>query len=270
MSPSFKPTNRAAFHSSSPYYAAPRSTYKCRATQRTPRFYLLINGEPCYLDIEFQKYKIAGEAKERQRIGRIAILNSKGEVVLDVYAFYPREQGVEKRWQPACFGVVTQDLLYRNGAVAAAEVEAWVAQIVKGRTVVVHGGKHDMSAFYYEKEAIWATSTVVDTQSLYGQVALPTLADAYLGMSIQAGGFHSPVEDADATRELHLRLHPYDRDAEVARIEAERAATPGQMQTVDKGQAPRKRNANGSSKRRNRKKGAAEDKGTQGAAAGKS
>ena len=91
--------------------------YTCRATQLYPLFHRLFPGELCFLDIKFQQYRRDGELKQRHRIGRVAIVNSKGQVILDVYAAYPREPDVQKCWQPACFGVITKDLLFENGAV---------------------------------------------------------------------------------------------------------------------------------------------------------
>lgn len=278
MSSSIDQANGTTLQSASTTPAAPGSDYQCRATQLTPRFKLLIDGEPVFLNIEFQKYKYNGEQRFGLRVGRIAILNSVGDTVLDVYAFNPREAGIEKRRQPVEFGVITEDLLIVNGAKPAATVEAWVARIVKNRIVVMHGSTNDLKAFYYQQD-IWATSTVVDTQHLYGQINLPKLAKDYLGKTVQ-GGIHSPVEDADATRLLYLRLRPYDRAAELAKIEAERAVapeTPSPKQTIGtttttetttttntQPQNPKKTqasgNLNGSAKRRNRKKAAAEAK----------
>ncbi|KAK5113449.1 hypothetical protein LTR85_010877 [Meristemomyces frigidus] len=267
MSPaSNNPPNRNALQSASTQQGKPKSKtkYVCRATQITPLLNRLLPGEPVFLDIEFQKYRIAGEEKERHRIGRIATLNSVGQAALDVYAVYPKEDGIQKRWQPARFGVITKDLLFENGAQPADKVERWVAEIVKDRTVVMHGGTHDRTAFFYEKD-IFASSTIVDTQNLYGQVKLLVLASRHLGKAIQEDD-HSPVEDADATRELYLRLRPYDRAAELAEVQAERAAAaPAQQHqirvkdtnTTTMAAIKNRTNLSGSAKRRNRNKAAA-------------
>ena len=77
----------------------------CRATQLTPAWNLLIPGEPVSLDIEFQNFKHISWDKWRHRVGRVAIVNSKGETVLDVYAAYPKEDGVNKLMPPPEFGV---------------------------------------------------------------------------------------------------------------------------------------------------------------------
>ena len=149
-----------------------------RATQTTPKFGLLLPNEPCFIDIEFQKFidekgpkHANGTPKIMHRIGRIAVLNSEGEVVLDTFAIYSNEDGVEKWWAGTKyrFGVESSDLKFQNGGKAAQDVEKWVAKIVKGRRVVLHGGKHDITSFYYQKD-VWATSTIIDTQQLYSHM----------------------------------------------------------------------------------------------------
>lgn len=198
---------------------------KGRATQQTPRLDLLLPGEPVALDIEFQKFQREGHAKQQHRVGRIAVVNTKKETIIDVFAAYPREDGIEKKWQPSIFGVTFKDLRYDQGAVPAAKVERWIKEIIKDRTVIVHGGQHDLTAFYIEQN-VYANSHVEDTQHFYGQRGLKKLASDLLGREIQKVE-HSPVEDAISTMELRLRVRPYDRAAELAKFEAERAAIEG-------------------------------------------
>ncbi|KAK4890537.1 hypothetical protein LTR27_010818 [Elasticomyces elasticus] len=201
----------------------------CRTTQTWPLFHLLFEGEPCFLDIEFQKYRPQGSPKEIHRIGRIAILNSKGQVVLDVYAAYPRVEGVAKCRLLPEYGVEREDLLYQNGAVKAFKVEQWVKRIVQDRPVVMHGGKQDLTSFFFEAN-IWATSRIIDTQVVFsdqqpkdGTPSLKTLAKKIINRPIQKV-FHSPVEDADAMRQILLTRMPYDRDAELAKVMAKHAS----------------------------------------------
>ena len=246
---------------SKPTSAKPK--YTCRATQLLPLFDLLLPGEPCFLDIEFQKYKIAGENKERHRVSRIGIVNSKGETVLDVYAIYPNEVGGTKCWQQARFGITTKDLTFKNGGAPAHKVEAWVAEIVANRTVVMHGSTHDRTAFYYEKD-IWATSTIVDTQDMFGLVKLAELAKKHLDLTILEG-LRAPVKDAEATRQLWFLRCSYDREAAAAQPKNTGASktTTGnhfyhhhhqQQQQQQKGGE----NMSGSAKKRARNKAAAE------------
>ena len=109
-------------------------------------------------------------------------------------------------------------------------------------------------------------------------LGLATLSDALLSRSIQVGE-HSPVEDADAMRELYLLKFPYDHEAEVAKVKAQRpthrpgqkgkglaklegvTAAPQTKRTADSNfQKSQKKaeNRSGSAKRRERKKAAAE------------
>ncbi|EMC94283.1 hypothetical protein BAUCODRAFT_150469 [Baudoinia panamericana UAMH 10762] len=197
---------------------------ECRATQVVPLFEKLKAGEPVFIDMEFQDYKVAGE-KQHHRIGRVAIINHAGEVVLDVFPAYRSEPNVKKILPPRRFGVNWSDLYFDNGAVPAEKVERWVKEMVKDRTVVVHGGTHDLTAFYIEQD-VWATSTIVDTQWLYSGVAgnsKPSLLDCVeseLGLDhFRSGGEHSPVEDAEATRQLYLRAQSGERKSDDAKVD---------------------------------------------------
>ncbi|KAK3679716.1 hypothetical protein LTR78_000092 [Recurvomyces mirabilis] len=180
-----------------------------RATQTYPLYSLLLPGEPCFVDIEFQNYLVDGRGPQKHRVGRIAILNTRGDVVLDAYAVYNNEDNVKKCFGPIywqeMFGVTKRDLIVGNGAIWASNVERWAANIFKDRIVVMHGGKHDRSAFYLTPN-FFDTSTIVDTQKLYyyeqsnGTPGLKTLAARILG-----------------------RGHPYDRAAAQAKLDAEKA-----------------------------------------------
>ncbi|TKA29568.1 hypothetical protein B0A50_03581 [Salinomyces thailandicus] len=197
--------------------------YVCRATQTTPRFDLLLPGEPLALDIEFQHYMATG-CKGAHRLGRAAIVNSRRQTVLDVYAAYPREEGVRKIMPPERFMVNKKDLLYSNGAVPAWKVEKWIKGIAKGRKVIVHVGKHDLTAFRFE-ENVWAESQIIDTQIVYSHLqhdhtpGLATCAAKELGKTVQAEG-HSPVEDAATSMELFQKEYPgsFDHDAVQAQV----------------------------------------------------
>jgi hypothetical protein len=84
----------------------------------------------------------------------------------------------------------------------------------------MHGGEHDRTVFYFEKEA-YAGSTIVDTQRTYagwqdgGKPGLAMLAEVVLGITdFRMSGDHSSVEDARATMKLWIAESQYDRDAE--------------------------------------------------------
>ncbi|KAK6383147.1 hypothetical protein LTR65_010430 [Meristemomyces frigidus] len=180
-----------------------KKPYVCRATQTTPRFDLLLPGQPVALDIEFQTYLPIGSPKWIQRLGRVALINTQRQTILDVYCYYPNEQGVRKDVPPRRFNVSRADLMKQHGAMHAQTVEKWVAEIVKRRTVVVHDGRGDLTAFQYEKDA-FKDSKIVDTQ----QIGLP------------------PVEDDDATMLLFLKRFPnaFDHEAAQAKVRDECAA----------------------------------------------
>ena len=201
--------------------------WKCRATQLYPRYDLLLPGEPVGLDIEFQNFRVGGpQAKGQHRVGIVALVNTAGETILHVYAFYRKEEGVQKFYPLQCFKVNWQDFFLDVGAKPAESVERWVANIVQGRTVVVHGGQHDLTAFYIIKDIFQQEGTkVVDTQQLYsytqhrGQPSLATAAAAILPDHHPIQQYeHDAVEDADTALKLYLKRFPYDRQAELQKL----------------------------------------------------
>lgn len=204
--------------------------YVCRATQTSPRFDLLLPGEPVSVDIEFQNFRRQG-GKGNHRCGRVALVNTRNEVILDVYAVYPREEGVRKFFPPKKFIVDKQDLLYENGAVPAQQVEAWVKEIVKRRKVIMHGGKNDSTAFQYETD-VWAESDIIDTQREYwylqddGTPGLQTCAKIVLQKSVQETD-HLATEDAQTAMALFLHKYPdaFDGAAAEAARHQEQATT---------------------------------------------
>ncbi|KAK5119819.1 hypothetical protein LTR85_007145 [Meristemomyces frigidus] len=207
-----------------------KKPYVCRATQTTPRFDLLLPGEPVALDIEFQTYLPIGSPKWIQRLGRPTLRNTRGHTILDVYCYYPTEKGVKKGTPPKRFNVAWPDLMKQHGAKPAQTVEKWIATIVKDRTVVVHDRRGDLTAFQYEQEA-FKDSKIVDTQAVYSHLTrsrrpgLALCAEEELGIIIQEDS-HSPVEDADATMQLFLKRYPdaFDHKAAQAKVRKERAA----------------------------------------------
>ena len=203
---------------------------ECRATQTSPRFDLLLPGEPCALDAEFQRYVIkdeeGNESKCHIRPGRLSIVNTRGDVVLDVYCRYEYKESERKVFsrRDRDFMVERDDFLERNGAVAAEVVEPWVQEIVANRPVVFHGGKQDREMFQLVKN-MWAKSTTADTQEMYshlqrdGTPGLKTCAREVFGANIQEAE-HSSVEDAQMTMRLHQKLAPFDRDEAQRKFDA--------------------------------------------------
>lgn len=206
---------------------AKRNPPYCNALQTTPLWHLVIPGEPLALDIEFQEYfldpRIWPHAEEANgkwhfRLGRVSVVNTLGQVILDTYVFYRNETGVKKKLPGAWrgFGVTWEDLKSVNGAQPAERVEGWLKELLTGRTVIVHGGSHDITAFYIHKDILMnEETTVVDTQDVYAYEVynratpgLKATAEVILHKSIQENG-HSSVEDALATMELYLHRYSY-------------------------------------------------------------
>ncbi|PPJ51100.1 hypothetical protein CBER1_07899 [Cercospora berteroae] len=221
-----------------PYAPAVRSP----AQQVEPRWDLLLPGEPVACDIEFQNYHIAGNVHGswhqkagndawNNRLGWISILNTRGEIILDTFVYYPPEPNMRitmPRAPGKTFGVTYNRVKPENGAVDGRIVEAWIDQIFANRLVILHGGTNDRSSFYYQ-DFFARAAAVPDTQREWSRTAegeynptpgLATLARKLLGRVIQAGGNHGPEEDAKATMDIYLLRHPYDRAAEAARWQA--------------------------------------------------
>jgi hypothetical protein len=225
---------------SSKYSEKDRKTFfdapwKCPATQVCPLMHKLLRGEPVAFDAEFQNFKHADGLKWKHRIGCVALVNTAGEAILHVYAAYPREENVRKmvsrKGGVDVFNMDHRDLRFKNGAVEAHTVEKWVAEILKGRHVIVHGGRGDLCSLMYEQDAFENSTGVIDTQNVYsylqpkdGTPSLKNTAEAILDIIIQEQG-HTAVEDAAATVQLYLKKDPYDREAEEKRIRHEAPET---------------------------------------------
>ncbi|KAI5364885.1 putative ribonuclease H-like superfamily [Septoria linicola] len=125
-----------------------------------------------------------------------------GKTILDVYVYYPREEGVRRFFDPVRFGVEPGDLLSQNGAVNVFQALQGLKKIFRGRPVIMH-------------------------DDIYGVVNLGQLAYRHLGKNI-AASFHSPAEDAQATGELWVKATGYNRAAEFQqyqkKLEAQRQA----------------------------------------------
>ena len=181
---------------------------RCRAKQLTPCLDLLKDfDEPLALDIEFQEYRAKDAVKWAHRIGRIAFVNTRGESIYDTYVRYEYDQSISVKMPPAVFGVTYKDIRISNGAKPIFDVEQDLRKIMANRTIIGHGMRLDILAI---DQSLWEGVHRVDTQHLYGQVALRYLSADHLGESIQDEA-HDPSEDARATMLLYLRKHPYKK-----------------------------------------------------------
>lgn len=220
-----------------------------KGTQVVPRWELLLPGEPLALDIEFQNYHRIGEnhpivkdsrgrvkgnsgkPQWRNRLGWIGIVNTRGEVILDVHVFYPQDKALQTMFPYAPgkqFGVTAQSVREVNGAVKGEVVEKWCNNLFRDHPVVFFGGSNDRTAFYYFSE-MFKEVTTHDVQEDWantpegGDKATPGLAEVTknaLKVEIQKGGVHGPVEDAQYTMKLYMLKHAFDRAEAAAQWQA--------------------------------------------------
>ncbi|CZT21356.1 uncharacterized protein RCC_07219 [Ramularia collo-cygni] len=193
----------------------------CKAQQIFPRMDLLLPDEPVAVDFEFQNFQRNGESKQRHRLGWIGVVNTKGESILDCFVRYEREEGVRVIMPPKRFGVSMQDLQLNNGAIPAEIAEAWLADIMRGRLVIVHGGSGGDLVACQIINPFQEAERVVDTQDLHSRTNLGALMDEVFPLEgrVQVGGVHTPIEDAQSTMKLYLNKVAYDRAAEKASLE---------------------------------------------------
>lgn len=178
----------------------------CKAKQTTPRWDLLNKDpfEPLAVDIEFQTCKAKDAPKWSHRMGRVSFVSTKGELIYDTYVRYRDEEDLAVRVNRR-FGVEWKDLKIRNGAQWIDKVEEHLEKIMDGRVIVGHGMRHDISAI---DSKLWKlVAKTVDTQGLYGQIALATLVEEHL--TDFDFDWHDPTHDAKATMLLYLLMRPY-------------------------------------------------------------
>lgn len=163
-------------------------------------------------DSEFQQCYVISTGEEHNRAGRISVTNIYGQVVYDVFVYYPdRPDEIKKNHPPTKgFGVTWDDLKPEHNARPISEVEANLRKIFEGRVIVGHAIGNDMKVV-----SPWVFDGIEtrDTQQLplyrsYARgprylPALKHLARIVLGRNIQ-GPEHSSVEDARATMDLYL------------------------------------------------------------------
>ena len=104
-------------------------------------------------------------------------------------------------------GVMYKDISIVNGAKPIVEAKEDINKIMSGRTIIGHGLRLDIRALSPELKG---DVIFIDTQDMYGQVRLNTLAANYFHMSIQED-VHYPAEDAQATMLHYLRQYPYHK-----------------------------------------------------------
>lgn len=89
----------------------------CRATCTEPNWDAVRDPkEPLALDIEFQEFRHKDDRKWSHRMGRVALVNTRGTTVYDTYVRYDYDPDVEVKLPPRVFNVTWKDLQLRNGA----------------------------------------------------------------------------------------------------------------------------------------------------------
>lgn len=186
-------------------------TYTCRARQTSPRLDRLGDREPVAIDIEFEEWRRKNQTGSRSwkhRIGRVAVVNTRGQLIYDTFAHYPVDPQISTKLPPPEFGVFEQDLKLENGARHIDVVEEDLRRIFDGRLVVGHGLRLDTIAvparsWYYAK-GIW------DSQITYGEVRnLKDLLAKHV-KTTEHFNWHDPKDDAYAAMLLYLHIHPRD------------------------------------------------------------
>jgi len=115
-------------------------------------------------------------------------------VIIDIYAAYPADEKIRKKMPPSKFVVTKKDLLYEIGALPVRQVEKYLAKIIEGRLVVMHGGQLDQQGFFFEHKAWEKCPGMFDTQDLYSgtggknQPGLAECAARHLSARIQVTG----------------------------------------------------------------------------------
>lgn len=151
-------------------------------------------------------------------LARVSIVNHFGHCVYDKFVT-PREKVTDYR--TAVSGVRPEDLA---NAPTFAEVQAEVAEILKGRVIVGHALSHDFKVLFLDhpKKMIRDTSKYKPFKAAFGNrtPSLKNLTARFLGVTVQSGE-HSSVQDSQAA----VRLYTMHRKEWEAAREAKRSAS---------------------------------------------
>ncbi|XP_050679034.1 uncharacterized protein LOC126975264 [Leptidea sinapis] len=136
-------------------------------------------------------------------LARISLVNKFGDCVYDKFV-KPREEVVNYRTQVS--GIRKEDLI--NGE-DFATVQKEVAEILKGRILVGHSLRHDLSVLFlsHPKKNIRDTSKYKPFRKITkgSTPSLKCLSKEILGVDIQHGE-HSSIEDAKAAMQIYCTV----------------------------------------------------------------
>jgi len=151
-------------------------------------------------------------------LARVSIVNHFGHPVYDKFVA-PREKVTDYR--TAVSGIRPSDLV---DAPEFTEVQAEVAEILKGRVVVGHALSHDFKVLFLDhpRKLIRDTSKYKPFKAAFGNrtPSLKNLTARFLGVSVQSGE-HSSVQDSQAA----VRLYTMHRKEWEAALEAKRTVS---------------------------------------------
>ncbi|RKU46847.1 3'-5' exonuclease [Coniochaeta pulveracea] len=163
-------------------------------------------------DIEVGKYVAVdcemvgvGEGGNESALARVSIVDFHGRQVYDSFV-RPKERVMD--WRTRVSGVSPRDM---KTARTFEEVQAAVAELLKGRILVGHDVRHDLAALLLEHPS----KMIRDTARFSGfrkyghgpKPALRVLAKEILDVEIQSGQ-HSSIEDARVAMLLFRRYKP--------------------------------------------------------------
>lgn len=199
----------------------------CRATCTTPNWTLINKDpeEPLAVDIEFQDFKLKTETKWQNRMARLAIVNTRGETLYDVYVKYDFNADYDVKLPPKFLGIPVswRDLVVKNDAKMIGEVNENLKQIsslalssstqnpadqrCRSSTSVASSVPAWTMTSRRSKMRCGAKTKTGSTSSLYSQTKLCILAATYL--ESEKFDWHNPVDDARAAMLLYLRVKGY-------------------------------------------------------------
>jgi RNA exonuclease 4 len=164
-----------------------------------------------YVSIDCEMVGV-GEGGFTDELARASVVDFHGKQVYDSFV-RPRERVVD--WRTHVSGVAPKHMATAR---EFKEVQAQVAELLRGRIIVGHDVKHDLRALELDHPA----KNLRDTAKFSGfkkyghgpKPALKVLAKELLGLDIQ-GGQHSSIEDARVAM-LLFRKHKSAFDVEIS------------------------------------------------------
>ncbi|KAK7905399.1 3'-5' exonuclease [Exophiala xenobiotica] len=156
-----------------------------------------------YVAIDCEMVGVGPYPDRESALARVSIVNYNGDQVYDSYVL-PQETVTD--WRTFVSGVEPKHMKYAR---SFQEVQADVADIIKGRILIGHHISHDLGAlkFSHPQRDIRDTARHSAYKRMQGGTGYPrlkVLASELLGFEIQDGE-HSSIEDARATMMLFRR-----------------------------------------------------------------